>query len=80
MYFHLSCKIVMLCNRFRNTSPWLLATFELRPKPCRVMSVYSSKIQDIPPKKCSDNFIEYFSHTKNGMTKCVGAQKLFSYF
>ena len=58
----------MLRNSFSlNTSRWLLIV---------AMSVYGSKIQDVK-KKCIKNFIEYFSHNKNGMAKCV-APKHFS--
>ena len=32
------------------------------------------------PKKCSENFIEYFTHSKNGMLKCVSTQKNFPHF
>ena len=34
------------------------------------LSVHRSKILDIK-KKSSENFIEYFSLSKNGMTKCM---------
>ena len=46
------------------------------PEPCSVMSVYGSKIQGFPPKKCSENFIEYFTHSENGMAKYVSTQFL----
>ena len=41
------------------------------------MSVHGSKIQDIPPKKYSLNFIEYLTAKKK---KNVGAPKIFSIF
>ena len=44
-----------------------------------VMFVYKSKIEDFK-KKCSENFIEYFSHSKNGMAKCVSTKKFFRQF
>ena len=31
------------------------------------------------PKKCSENFIEYFIHSKNGTAKYVSTQKNFPY-
>ena len=46
------------------------------PEPCSVMSVYRSKIQGFPKKKCSENFIEYFTHSENGMAKYVSTQFL----
>ena len=46
------------------------------PESCSVMSVYGSKIQDFPQKICSENFIEYFTHSENGMAKCVSTQFL----
>ena len=80
--FHVSCKTVILRNSF--SLKYLLislsATFELiAAEPCRVMSVYGSKIQDIK-RKCNENFIEYFSNSKNGMAKCVTTQIFFQQF
>ena len=43
-------------------------------EPCRVMSIQENKIQDIK-EKCSENFIECFSYSKNGIVKCVSTQK-----
>ena len=83
--FYLSSKIVMLCNSFPDTSLggyWQLLNLLWR-RPCRVMSIYWSKMHDIPPppkKKCSENCIEYFTHSKNEMAKCLDTQKLFSHF
>ena len=37
------------------------------------MPVYRSKIQNIE-KKCSENFTEYFSHSKNRLAKCVSTK------
>ena len=34
----------------------------------------------ISKKKCSENFIEYFSHSKNVIAKCVSTKKLFQRF
>ena len=31
-------------------------------------------------KNCSEDFIEYFSHSKNGMAKCVSTKKIFPQF
>ena len=36
-------------------------------------------MQDIK-KKFSENFIEYFSHSKNEMAKCVSTKKFFDDF
>ena len=44
-----------------------------------VMFVYESKIERIS-KKCSENFIESLSHSKNGMAKCVITKKFFRRF
>ena len=43
---------------------------------CRIMSVCGSNIQDIQ-ESCSENFIEYFNHSKNVMTKCMSAEIVF---
>ena len=43
------------------------------PDPCSVMSVYGNKMQDIK-KKCSENIIEFFLHSKNGMVKFVSTK------
>ena len=51
----------------------------LRPEPYRVLSVCGGKIQDIN-KKCSENLIEYFSDSKNGVANCVSTQKIFNDF
>ena len=69
----------MLRNGFSLKQLFMATGNLLWPEPCRVMFVYESKIQDIK-KKCSGNFIEYFSHSKNGITKCVGTKKLFQRF
>ena len=37
------------------------------------------KVQDIP-KKCGENFFEYFTHSINRMAKCVSTEKSFSTF
>ena len=55
-----------------NTSQWLLTTFKLVV--ARSLQDYESKIQDIK-KKGSENFIECFSYSKDGKTKCVNTKK-----
>ena len=46
----------------------------LWPEACRVMFVYGRYRYK---KKCSENFIDYFSHSKNKMAKWVSTQKFF---
>ena len=42
-------------------------------EPYRVNYILGSKIQGIP-KKYSENFVDYFPTSKNGMTESVGTQ------
>ena len=56
----------MLCNNFLKTPLddfWQLLNL-FWPEPCRVVPICGSKIKDIK-KKYSENFIEYFSRSKN---------------
>ena len=79
---HLSFKRVMLRNGFSFKTSlvgyWEILNL-LWSEPCRVMFVYGGKIQNIK-KKCSENFIEYFSHSKNEMAKCVNTKFFFRGF
>ena len=81
MVLHLSCKTVMLGNgvSLKHFDGYRQLLNLLWPEPCRVMFVYGSKIQDIK-RKCSENFIEYFSHSKSRMAICVSTKNIFRRF
>ena len=79
--FQLSCKTAMLHNSFSLKhllmASYIFWTYCGQSFPGLFTFVYGSKMQDIK-KECSENFIEYFTHSKNGITKCVRTQNIFS--